>query len=178
MNDSLKTTNKNEPDSSSTKHDSTTTENESIISTKEKKTVTKKKKKSKLQSFKTFSDAAIKSRYSVRSSTSSISIKSTHHHHHHHHHPTHWLTSFPSPSITASAMATSNKKKLPKKPEADEFWSTTSSSEERQKIREFWLQLGEEERRSLVKVEKEAVLRKMKDQQKHGCNCSVCGKKR
>ncbi|ORY92293.1 salt tolerance down-regulator-domain-containing protein [Syncephalastrum racemosum] len=60
----------------------------------------------------------------------------------------------------------------------DEFWSSTNNSEERQKIREFWLQLGEEERRSLVKVEKEAVLRKMKEQQKHSCNCSVCGKKR
>ncbi|KAF7729430.1 Stress response protein nst1 [Apophysomyces ossiformis] len=53
-----------------------------------------------------------------------------------------------------------------------------SNTEERQKIREFWLQLGEDERRSLVKVEKEAVLRKMKEQQKHSCNCSVCGKKR
>lgn len=60
----------------------------------------------------------------------------------------------------------------------DSFWSSTNNTEERQKIREFWLQLGEEERRSLVKVEKEAVLRKMKEQQKHSCNCSVCGKKR
>ncbi|KAG1455946.1 hypothetical protein G6F46_005252 [Rhizopus delemar] len=62
--------------------------------------------------------------------------------------------------------------------EDDSFWSSTNNTEERQKIREFWLQLGEEERRSLVKVEKEAVLRKMKEQQKHSCNCSVCGKKR
>ncbi|KAG0172919.1 Stress response protein nst1 [Apophysomyces sp. BC1021] len=61
---------------------------------------------------------------------------------------------------------------------SDEIWSSMSNTEERQKIREFWLQLGEEERRSLVKVEKEAVLRKMKEQQKHSCNCSVCGKKR
>ncbi|ORX51639.1 hypothetical protein DM01DRAFT_1081703 [Hesseltinella vesiculosa] len=61
----------------------------------------------------------------------------------------------------------------------DDFWSTSSSTaEERQKIREFWLLLGENERRSLVKIEKDAVLRKMKEQQKHGCNCSVCGKKR
>lgn len=62
--------------------------------------------------------------------------------------------------------------------EEDNFWSSTNNTEERQKIREFWLQLGEDERRSLVKVEKEAVLRKMKEQQKHSCNCSVCGKKR
>ncbi|CAO3622688.1 unnamed protein product [Mucor hiemalis] len=62
--------------------------------------------------------------------------------------------------------------------EEDNFWSSTNNTEERQKIWEFWLQLGEDERRSLVKVEKEAVLRKMKEQQKHSCNCSVCGKKR
>jgi hypothetical protein len=29
-----------------------------------------------------------------------------------------------------------------------------------------------------VKVEKEAVLRKMKEQQKHSCSCTVCGRKR
>lgn len=38
--------------------------------------------------------------------------------------------------------------------------------------------LGEQERRSLVKVEKENVLKKMKDQQKHSCGCAVCGRKR
>ncbi|KAI8340426.1 salt tolerance down-regulator-domain-containing protein [Blakeslea trispora] len=59
-----------------------------------------------------------------------------------------------------------------------DVWTSTNYTEERQRIREFWLQLSEEERRSLVKVEKEAVLRKMKEQQKHSCNCSVCGKKR
>jgi hypothetical protein len=38
--------------------------------------------------------------------------------------------------------------------------------------------LGEDERKSLVKIEKEAVLRKMKEQQKHSCSCTVCGRKR
>ncbi|CAG8658561.1 7528_t:CDS:10 [Rhizophagus irregularis] len=51
----------------------------------------------------------------------------------------------------------------------DGIWNT-NNNEERQRIREFWLQLGEEERRSLVKVEKEAVLKKMKEQQKHSCS--------
>ncbi|KAM3582985.1 Stress response protein nst1 [Umbelopsis sp. WA50703] len=60
----------------------------------------------------------------------------------------------------------------------ENIWSSNNNSEERQRIREFWLHLGEDERRSLVKVEKEAVLKKMKEQQKHSCNCSVCGKKR
>lgn len=59
----------------------------------------------------------------------------------------------------------------------NKLWST-NSNEERERIKEFWLGLSEEERRALVKVEKEAVLRKMKEQQKHSCSCAVCGRKR
>ncbi|KAL8838759.1 MAG: hypothetical protein Q9170_002008 [Blastenia crenularia] len=59
----------------------------------------------------------------------------------------------------------------------DRIWNT-STQEERERIKQFWLSLGEEDRRSLVKVEKEAVLKKMKEQQKHSCSCSVCGRKR
>lgn len=59
----------------------------------------------------------------------------------------------------------------------DRIWNT-STQEERENIKSFWLQLGEDERRSLVKIEKEAVLRKMKEQQKHSCSCTVCGRKR
>ncbi|CAG8516037.1 2638_t:CDS:10 [Ambispora leptoticha] len=61
--------------------------------------------------------------------------------------------------------------------EENGIWNT-NNNEERQRIREFWLQLGEEERRSLLKVEKEMVLKKMKEQQKSPCSCSGCGKKR
>lgn len=57
------------------------------------------------------------------------------------------------------------------------IWNT-STAEERERIKEFWVSLDEAERRSLVKVEKEAVLKKMKEQQKHSCSCSVCGRKR
>jgi hypothetical protein len=53
-----------------------------------------------------------------------------------------------------------------------------SSLEERENIRTFWFELGEEDRRQLVKVEKDAVLKKMKEQQKHSCSCTVCGRKR
>ncbi|KAM0325765.1 hypothetical protein ACHAQA_007065 [Verticillium albo-atrum] len=59
----------------------------------------------------------------------------------------------------------------------EKIWNT-SSQEERERIKEFWLGLGEEDRKSLVKVEKDAVLRKMKEQQKHTCSCTVCGRKR
>ncbi|KAI1133198.1 hypothetical protein F5Y10DRAFT_131128 [Nemania abortiva] len=82
------------------------------------------------------------------------------------------------------------KKKKPKKEAAvdseaarpsgisrEKIWNT-SNTEERERIKQFWLGLGEEERKSLVKVEKDAVLRKMKEQQKHTCSCSVCGRKR
>jgi hypothetical protein len=75
-----------------------------------------------------------------------------------HHHP-----------APAHAIARAGKK--------DPIWNT-STVEERERIREFWLSLGEDERKSLVKIEKEAVLRKMKEQQKHSCSCSVCGRKR
>ncbi|KAI1113505.1 hypothetical protein F5Y14DRAFT_211696 [Nemania sp. NC0429] len=84
----------------------------------------------------------------------------------------------------------SKKKKKPKKevaiePESsrpsgisrEKIWNT-SGPEERERIKQFWLGLGEDERKSLVKVEKDAVLRKMKEQQKHTCSCSVCGRKR
>ncbi|KAI8646928.1 salt tolerance down-regulator-domain-containing protein [Parasitella parasitica] len=73
---------------------------------------------------------------------------------------------------------TKNTRWLVDKPERSDIWTNTNNTDERQRIREFWLQLSEEERRSLVKVEKDAVLRKMKEQQRHSCNCSVCGKKR
>lgn len=59
----------------------------------------------------------------------------------------------------------------------DRIWNT-STAEERARIKEFWLSLNEDDRRSLVKVEKEAVLKKMKEQQKHSCSCTVCGRKR
>lgn len=59
----------------------------------------------------------------------------------------------------------------------DHIWNTSTLAE-RENIKQFWLQLGEDERRKLLRVEKEAVLRKMKEQQKHSCSCSVCGRKR
>lgn len=59
----------------------------------------------------------------------------------------------------------------------EKIWNT-SGPEERERIKQFWLGLKEDERKSLVKVEKDTVLKKMKEQQKHTCSCSVCGRKR
>ncbi|KAL7944230.1 hypothetical protein V8C42DRAFT_326208 [Trichoderma barbatum] len=91
-----------------------------------------------------------------------------HHHsnHHHHHHRYHGDVSAPAPPAPrGSGMS------------RDKIWST-SNHEERERIKEFWLGLGEDDRKSLVKVEKDAVLKKMKEQQKHTCSCTVCGRKR
>jgi hypothetical protein len=57
------------------------------------------------------------------------------------------------------------------------LWNN-STEQERERIKEFWLGLSEVERKDLVKLEKEAVLKKMKEQQKHSCSCAVCGRKR
>ena len=59
---------------------------------------------------------------------------------------------------------------------ASKIWSTVSL-EERERIKEFWLSLEHQERRDFVKFEKEAILKKLKEQQKHSCSCTVCGRR-
>jgi hypothetical protein len=76
-----------------------------------------------------------------------------------------------STAQSALALASLGKKKKRELIDAKE-------REEREKIKEFWLGLTDSERRALVKLEKEAVLKKMKEQQKHTCSCSVCGRRR
>ncbi|KKA26302.1 hypothetical protein TD95_001771 [Thielaviopsis punctulata] len=76
-----------------------------------------------------------------------------HNHHHHNHHHQHSL------------------------PRDDPVWDI-KPHEDRERIKEFWLNLDESERKSLVRLEKETVLKKMKDQQKNTCTCNVCGRKR
>lgn len=78
----------------------------------------------------------------------------------------------PPPPLSTAALRT-----VQRNNNRDRIWNT-STQEERERIKEFWLSLGEDERKSLVKIEKEAVLRKMKEQQKHSCSCTVCGRKR
>lgn len=79
----------------------------------------------------------------------------------------------PFPTLSNAALRSAHKMSAAN----DHIWNTSTQAE-RQNIKQFWLELGEDERRSLVRVEKEAVLRKMKEQQKHSCSCSVCGRKR
>ncbi|KAF9644959.1 hypothetical protein BDM02DRAFT_817602 [Thelephora ganbajun] len=93
------------------------------------------------------------------------------------HNPTHHHPSPPSSNASGPHKNRQNAPTNSQSPKNNKIWST-SSTEERERIKEFWLGLGEEERRNLVKVEKEAVLKKMKEQQKHSCSCAVCGRKR
>ncbi|KAK5007065.1 hypothetical protein LTR28_005726, partial [Elasticomyces elasticus] len=75
----------------------------------------------------------------------------------------------PPPTLSSATLQTLRRK--------DRIWNSSAETE-RENIKEFWLGLNEEERKSLLKVEKEAVLKQMKDQQKHSCSCTVCGRKR
>ena len=84
------------------------------------------------------------------------------HNHAHHNHP--------PPSKPAKGKAPANA------PPA-KIW-TQASVEDRENIRHFWLALNEAERRDLLQIEKDAVLRKMKEQHRHSCGCAVCGRKK
>lgn len=53
-----------------------------------------------------------------------------------------------------------------------------SETKEREKLKEFWLGLGDSQRQSLLRIEKESILREMREQQRHICSCSVCGRRR
>jgi len=57
------------------------------------------------------------------------------------------------------------------------IWNTTTA-EEKERIKEFWLGLSEQERRNLVRIEKEHVSKRVKEGSKIlNCSCHVCGKK-
>jgi hypothetical protein len=94
------------------------------------------------------------------------------HHNHHHHNHHHAPPPPPPPARSNQAVRTSSHGNS-----KDRIWNT-STAEERERIKEFWLSLEEKDRRSLVKVEKEAVLKKMKEQQRNSCSCTICGRKR
>lgn len=87
---------------------------------------------------------------------------STNHNHHHNH---------PPPNKPAA------KGKAPANQPPAKIW-TQSSLQDRENIRQFWLSLTEAERRDLLQIEKDAVLRKMKEQHRHSCGCAVCGRKK
>ena len=86
----------------------------------------------------------------------------THNHSHNHSHP---------PAKPAA------KGKAPAPGPPAKIW-TQASMEDRENIRQFWLTLIEAERRDLLLIEKDTVLRKMKEHHRHMCGCAVCGRKK
>jgi len=58
------------------------------------------------------------------------------------------------------------------------IWDRETDKSEQDKLREFWLSLPDKEQRDLVKIEKQAILKEMKGQQRYICSCSVCGRRR
>ncbi|EME41790.1 hypothetical protein DOTSEDRAFT_74002 [Dothistroma septosporum NZE10] len=100
-----------------------------------------------------------------------------HNHHHHHHHP--YDARLSPPHLPNHEPPPTGMMRPPARHghSHDKIWNTTSA-QERQNIKEFWLELSEEQRKGLLRIEKEAVLKKMKAQQKHSCSCTVCGRKR
>ncbi|KAJ1344024.1 hypothetical protein BSLG_001164 [Batrachochytrium salamandrivorans] len=89
------------------------------------------------------------------------------HHHFNHHHHHHHNNNNNVGNTTVGVIAA--------KP--DDIWYVGDAAE-RLRLRDFWLQLSEEDRSALVKLEKEAVLKKVRDQQKQTCSCHVCGRRR
>ena len=69
-------------------------------------------------------------------------------------------------------------KKGKKDKSASSVWDADADKTEQEKLREFWIGLKEDERRELVKIEKHAILKEMKGQQRYICSCSVCGRRR
>lgn len=92
-----------------------------------------------------------------------VSAASQHAHHNHSHPP-------PSKSTSSKGKAVAN-------PQPTKIWNN-ASPEEREAITFFWLGLKESDRRELLQLEKDAVLKRMKDQQRHSCSCAVCGRKK
>jgi hypothetical protein len=69
------------------------------------------------------------------------------------------------------------KGKAPANTPPAKIW-TQSSAKDREHMAAFWLGLTDAERRDLVQIEKDAVVKKMKEQHRHACGCAVCGRKK
>ena len=84
----------------------------------------------------------------------------------------------PSPAIQTKSSTNGAKAKVANpSPTPVRIWQT-STVEERERIKDFWHGLGLEERKRLIRLEKEAISKRMKDYQRHACNCAVCARKR
>jgi hypothetical protein len=84
--------------------------------------------------------------------------------------------SAPAPAAGPAKLTTA-KGKAPANTPPAKIW-TQSSAEDRENIRQYWLGLSEADRRNMLRLEKNEVLRKMKEQHRNSCGCAVCGRKK
>ncbi|ODV91108.1 hypothetical protein CANCADRAFT_116805 [Tortispora caseinolytica NRRL Y-17796] len=94
-------------------------------------------------------------------------------------------TPMPAKSANGAGAATATGKKKKKRSgrkqeittKDDSIWDT-SSHEEQERIREFWLGLSEAERKDLVQIDKETFKEQLSMEHTNLCPCSVCGRRR
>jgi hypothetical protein len=64
------------------------------------------------------------------------------------------------------------------RPSTEDVWSPAKDDDSKQ-IKDFWLQLTDAERKSLLALEKDAVLKAMREtSQRQTCGCAICGRRR
>ncbi|EPZ32768.1 Stress response protein NST1 domain-containing protein [Rozella allomycis CSF55] len=80
--------------------------------------------------------------------------------------------------VQVSQKSKKNKKKNGSNLVNEEVEEQDEAEDERTKIREFWLSLSQNERKSLVDMEKEAVLKRLLEHKTEKCDCSSCGRQK
>jgi hypothetical protein len=83
----------------------------------------------------------------------------------------------PAHNHPPAAKSANAKGKAPANAPPAKIW-TQSSAQDRENITAFWLSLSDAERRDLVQIEKDSVIKKIKEQHRHACGCAVCGRKK
>jgi hypothetical protein len=83
----------------------------------------------------------------------------------------------PAHNHPPAAKSANAKGKAPANAPPAKIW-TQSSAQDRENINAFWLSLSDAERRDLVQIEKDSVIKKIKEQHRHACGCAVCGRKK
>eukprot|EP00004_Rigifila_ramosa_P025001 TRINITY_DN736_c0_g1_i11.p4 TRINITY_DN736_c0_g1~~TRINITY_DN736_c0_g1_i11.p4 ORF type:complete len:138 (-),score=27.90 TRINITY_DN736_c0_g1_i11:2045-2458(-) len=102
--------------------------------------------------------------------------------HRHPHRSTAVTTTAPASAAAVAALSASPRRngKPKKKQKAgakpDSVW-VQSMADERERTKEDWLTLSDAQRRSLLVLEKDAMLKTIKAHHGQTCSCSVCGRK-
>ncbi|ODV85547.1 hypothetical protein CANARDRAFT_23075 [[Candida] arabinofermentans NRRL YB-2248] len=58
------------------------------------------------------------------------------------------------------------------------LWNSNTSPEEKERIKQFWVSLDDERKRSIIQISKGEVLKVIREEQKVSCNCKICGNRK